>query len=158
MNRLNRMAIGLAALALAAVIPAFVPGMHNLTWASASAVAVLYAFGILSVVILTGYVGQVSLCQATFMGISDFTTAAMVNHFNLNFFLAATCGLAAAFLLGVIVGIPALRLRGILLAIVTVGVALGFDDYFFKDAGFAWFNGGIGGWPVPGTRVFGATL
>jgi len=158
MSRLARMGVGAIALVAIALIPAVVPGMRNLTWTSASAVSVLYGFGILSVVILTGYVGQVSLCQATFMGISAFTTAALVNTYSLNFFLAAVCGVVASFLLGVIVGIPALRLRGLLLAVVTVGVALGFDDYFFKDTGFAWFNGGVGGWSMPGTGIFGVQL
>jgi branched-chain amino acid transport system permease protein len=148
------MGVALGALVLAGLLPRFVPALHNLTWTSAAAVAVLYAFGLLSVVILTGYVGQVSLCQATFMGLSAFATASLVNH-GVNFFLAAACGVVGSFALGVIVGIPALRLRGILLAIVTVGVALGFDDYFFKEPAFDWFNGGIGGWAVPGASIAG---
>ena len=158
MSRLQRIGIALGALVVAGilprVLPELIPSMPRLTWTTAAAVAVLFAFGILSVVILTGYAGQVSLCQATFMGISAFTTASLVNH-GLNFFIAAACGVVAAFLVGVIVGIPALRLKGILLAIVTVGVALGFDDYFFKDRAFEWFNGGVGGWTIDGTSLFG---
>jgi branched-chain amino acid transport system permease protein len=119
---------------------------------------VIYSFGVLSVVILTGYVGQISLCQATFMGISAFFTSALVNHYQVNYFGAAACGVAVSFMLGVIVGIPALRLRGILLAIVTAGVALSFDAYFFKNEAFSWFNGGIAGWSVEGTSLFGVNL
>lgn len=152
-----RMLIGLAALAFAAGLPRLPLFGDNLVVPGVAAVAVLYAFGVLSVVILTGYVGQVSLCQATFMGISAFTTAALVNH-DVNYFAAAAVGVVAAFLLGVLVGIPALRLRGILLAIVTVGVALSFDGYFFTDPAFGWFNASPGGWSVGDTTLLGIAL
>src|SRR5260370_2415269 len=109
--------------------------MQNLAIGGALAVSVLYAFGVLSVVVLTGYVGQVSFCQATFMGISALATAALVNH-GLNYFASAAVGVALSFALGIIVGIPALRLRGILLAVVTVGVALTFHYFFFHDPPF----------------------
>jgi branched-chain amino acid transport system permease protein len=56
------------------------------------------------------------------------------------------------------VGIPALRLRGILLAIVTVGVALSFDYFFFQDQAFGWFNGGLSGWRVQSASIFGWRL
>lgn len=155
LSRNRRILVGIAGLVVAGLLP-LLPGMNGkLVWGGAAALAVLYAFGILSVVVLTGYVGQVSLCQATFMGISAFTTAAMVNQFSMNYFLAALIGILSAFVLGVLVGIPALRLRGILLAIVTVGVALSFDYYFYQDAAFAWFNGGVGGWRVEGASLFG---
>jgi branched-chain amino acid transport system permease protein len=108
-------------------------------------------------VILTGYVGQVSFCQATFMGISALATAALVNH-GVNYFVSAAAGVALSFLLGIIVGLPALRLRGILLAVVTVGVALSFDYFFFQDPAFGWFNGGLGGWKVEEASIFGLTL
>jgi ABC-type branched-subunit amino acid transport system permease subunit len=152
--RRRQIVIGLAALAVAALAP--LP-FNNLVIANVSAVTVLYAFGILSVVILTGYVGQVSLCQATFMGISAFTVGALVNS-GVNYFAAAVVGVLAAFVLGVLVGIPALRLRGILLAIVTVGVALSFDYYFYQDQVFAWFNGGLSGWHIGATNMLGVEL
>jgi branched-chain amino acid transport system permease protein len=151
------MGIGLASLLLVAFIP-LLPPLQTLAWSGAATLAVLYAFGVLSVVILTGYVGQISLCQATFMGVSAFFTAALINHYQLNYFVAAAGGVSASFLLGVIVGIPALRLRGILLAVVTAGVALSFDGYFYIDKAFGWFNGGVGGWSVPGARIFNVDL
>lgn len=154
LDRTRRILVGLGALALAALVPFLLSATHldSLANGGVLAVAILYAFGILSVIVLTGYVGQVSLCQATFMGISAFGTAALVNH-GFNYFLAAAIGVMLSFSLGIIVGIPALRLRGILLAIVTVGVALSFDYYFYQDAAFEWFNGGLSGWKVAGVEV-----
>lgn len=154
-----RLGLGLAALAIAAVVPLLPFFGKNLVAASVAAVAVLYAFGILSVVVLTGYVGQVSLCQATFMGISAFTTAAVVNQVpSIPYLGAAVIGVLVSFLFGVLVGLPALRLRGILLAIVTVGIALVFDYYFSIDGAFKWFNGGLSGWSITGTTLLGLDL
>ncbi|MEA2645750.1 MAG: branched-chain amino acid transport system permease protein [Chloroflexota bacterium] len=153
-DRRVRMVGGLLALVVAGILPAL---SGSIAIRADASFAVIFALGILSVVVLTGYVGQVSLCQATFMGISAYGTAWLVNS-GVNYWVAAVVGVILAFGLGVLVGIPALRLRGILLAIVTVGVALSFDVYFFQDDAFAWFNGGGGGWGVDGATLFGLQL
>jgi ABC-type branched-subunit amino acid transport system permease subunit len=118
-----------------------------------AALAVIYAFAILSLVLLTGYVGQVSLCQATFLGVGAYTSAWLFNVFHVNYLVAMAGAVAASFLLGVLIGIPALRLRGIMLAVVTLGVALVFDRYFFTDHTYDWFTGGAAGWRVDGTVI-----
>jgi branched-chain amino acid transport system permease protein len=118
-----------------------------------AALAVIYAFAVLSLVLLTGYVGQVSVCQATFMGLGAYTAAWLFNVFHLPYLLCIAGAVVAAFGLGLLVGIPALRLRGIMLAIVTLGVALVFDRYFFTDRSFDWFTGGQAGWRVDGTYI-----
>jgi branched-chain amino acid transport system permease protein len=129
----------------------------NLEVSGRFALAVIWAFAILSVIILTGYVGQVSLCQATFVGVSAFTTASLASN-GLNYFIAGAIGILVAFGLGVAVGIPALRLQGILLAVVTAGVALAFDYFFYQDQMFAWFNGGTAGWRIADAQFFGITV
>ena len=135
------------------VIAALVPLRLDLELQFDAALAAIYGLAILSLVLLTGYVGQISLCQATFMGISAFGTGMLVNTFHLNYFVAAPVGVLMSFLVGIAVGIPALRLRGILLAVVTLGVALVFDKYFFTDSAFAWFSGGTFGWHVDGSQI-----
>jgi branched-chain amino acid transport system permease protein len=120
-----------------------------------AALSVIWAFGILSLVLLTGYVGQISLCQATFAGVGAYSAGLMVNAFHADYFVAVAVAVIAAFALGVLVGLPALRLHGITLAIVTLGIALVFDRYVFQDHAFAWFTGGSGGWRVDGARMFG---
>ncbi|GAC1331314.1 MAG: branched-chain amino acid ABC transporter permease [Candidatus Dormibacteria bacterium] len=153
-RRSTKLGIGLLALAVFAVLPALV---NNLSIRSDAALAVIFALAILSVVVLTGYVGQVSLCQGTFIGISAFATGWLFNS-GFNYWAAAAVGVVLSFILGVLVGLPALRLRGILLAVVTVGVALSFDYYFFQDDAFAWFNGGTGGWAISGATLFGVGM
>lgn len=118
-----------------------------------AALSIIYGFALLSLVLLTGYVGQVSLCQATFVGIGAYTTAWSFNVFHLPYPLAMLLGVAAAAVIGVLIGIPALRLRGIMLAIVTLGVALVFDRYFFIDRTFSWWTNGYAGWRVNGITL-----
>ena len=118
----------------------------------------IWAFGLLSLVLLTGYVGQISLCQATFAGVGAYTAGLMVAGFHADYLVAVVAGVAAAFVLGVIVGIPALRLRGITLAIVTLGIALVFDRYVFQDHAFEWFTGGTAGWRVDQATMFGLQM
>jgi ABC-type branched-subunit amino acid transport system permease subunit len=120
-----------------------------------AALSLVWAFAILSVVLLTGYVGQVSLCQATFAGVGAYAAGMIVNTFHAGYVVGIIVGVIAAFALGVLVGLPALRLRGITLAIVTLGIALVFDKYVFQDHIFDWFTGGTGGWRVEGANLLG---
>ena len=123
-----------------------------------AALAVIWAFGLLSLVLLTGYVGQISLCQATFAGVGAYAAGMMVATFHVDYLVAVGVGVAAAFVLGVVVGLPALRLHGITLAIVTLGIALVFDRYVFQDHAFEWFTGGSAGWRVDGATMFGLQM
>ncbi|MHB8507741.1 MAG: branched-chain amino acid ABC transporter permease [Candidatus Dormibacteria bacterium] len=154
-DRRARLGVGLVALMVLAAAPRVLN--FNLQLMDASNKAVLYAFVVLSVVILTGYVGQFSLCQATFMGLSAFTTASLANH-GMNYFAAALIGIVLSFVLGVLVGIPALRLSGILLAVVTAGLALSFDSFFYQDVSLSEFNGGLSGWTIQGADLFGVKI
>ena len=120
--------------------------------------AVIWAFALLSLVLLTGYVGQISLCQATFAGIGAYTAGMMSATFHVDYIVAVAAGVAAAFVLGLLVGLPALRLHGITLAIVTLGIALVFDRYVFQDHAFEWLTGGTGGWRVGQTSMFGLQM
>ena len=123
-----------------------------------AALAVILGFGLLSLVLLTGYVGQVSLCQATFAGVGAYTAGMVAATFHLDYGVAIGSGVLVAFTLGLVVGLPALRLHGITLAIVTLGIALVFDRYVFQDHAFEWFTGGSGGWRVAGATLFGLRM
>jgi branched-chain amino acid transport system permease protein len=132
-----RICLALVAFAVLARLPAG----FDVGFQFDAALAVIWGFGLLSLVLLTGYVGQVSLCQATFAGVGAYSAGMMV-----------------AFTLGLVVGLPALRLYGITLAIVTLGIALVFDRYVFQDHAFEWFTGGSGGWRVNGATLFGLRM
>ncbi|HEX6800765.1 MAG TPA: branched-chain amino acid ABC transporter permease [Ktedonobacterales bacterium] len=116
----------------------------------------IYAIALFSLVVLTGYVGQVSLCQASFMGLGAYLTAAIMGHYQASYWIAAPIAVILVFLIGVGVGLPALRLKGLTLAIVTLSLALLADYFLFADVG--WLNNNTLGWNLKAPHLFGTPL
>jgi branched-chain amino acid transport system permease protein len=85
----------------------------------------------LSMVMLTGYGGQVSLCQLTFAGLGAFAMSKVGGTGGSLLGLLAAIGLASA--VGVLVALPALRLTGLYLALATLAFAYGMDLAFFNN-------------------------
>jgi branched-chain amino acid transport system permease protein len=108
-----------------------------------SLIAVILA---LSVVVLTGYAGQISLVQMGFAGFGAFVAARLAQDVGLPFPLPVFIGGLAAVPLGIFLGLPALRVRGLQLAIVTLGAAIVLDVMFFANRGL---TGGETGLTVP---------
>jgi len=113
---------------------------------------------VLSLVVLTGFVGQISFCQYSFAAIGAFSVGSLVAGHHWNFWAALPVGILAAAAVGVLVGIPALRLSGLFLAILTVAVALLFDRYVFTASTFNFFSGGITPWRPARPTLFGLHL
>lgn len=109
----------------------------------------------LSVVVLSGYVGQIqiSLMQLSLAGLGGFTVAHLSPHLPLLVDLALGGLLSAA--VGVAVGLPALRVRGVNLAIVTLALAVALENILFNNQ---WFTGGPSGMTVSTPSVFGVDL
>ena len=95
---------------------------------------------LMSIGLLTGLVGQVSLAQLSLAGFSAF----MLSRFDttLGFPLAPLAAVAATVVVGTAVSIPALRVRGVQFAIVTFSLAVVFDDLLFRSPTFVG-RGGI---------------
>jgi branched-chain amino acid transport system permease protein len=148
---MQRVLIALVAFAVLARIPVG----FDVGFQFDAALAVIWAFGLLSIVLLTGYTGQISLCQASFSGVAAYSAALLVASFHVDYIVAALAGMLAAMVVGVVVGLPALRLHGITLAIVTLAIALVFDRYVFQDHAFEWFTGGTGGWQIDQATLLG---
>ena len=109
----------------------------------------------LSLVVLTGYVGQVSLAQMSFAGIGGFMLGHISHGWGLGFpFSLIVAGLCAV-PIGILVGLPALRLRGINLAVVTLGAAATADALIFNIQGF---TGGVSGLPIKAPHLLGLDL
>jgi ABC-type branched-subunit amino acid transport system permease subunit len=109
----------------------------------------------LSLVLLTGYVGQVSLAQMTFAGVGGFMLGHISHGWGIGFpFSLILAGLCAV-PVGLLVGLPALRLRGVNLAVVTLGAAFTADALVFNSQGFA---GGLTGLPIRAPHLFGLNL
>ena len=94
---------------------------------------------LLSVTLITGMAGQLSLCQATFAGIGAFTAAVFSVHLGLNFLVGGIIGCVIAAIVAVALALLSLRLRGLGLALMTLAAALLFDNTAFNDI---WVTGG----------------
>ncbi len=87
---------------------------------------------ILGLNLVIGYSGQLSLGHSAFVGLGAYTTIILVSDHHWSFFATIPVSAAACFLLGCIVGLPALRIRGLYLAIVTLSLAFVFPTLVLK--------------------------
>jgi branched-chain amino acid transport system permease protein len=87
----------------------------------------------LSVVVITGFVGQISLAQMAFAGISAFIVSHLSSEHGWPFPIPIFAGAIVALVVGLLVALPALRVRGVNLAIVTFAFAVAVDDMVFKN-------------------------
>jgi branched-chain amino acid transport system permease protein len=122
-----RASIVLAALFVlgAWVVSGLISAGNLITFGTAVALGIVF----LSLVLLTGYGGQVSLCQMTFAGLGAFMMGKTIGG-------GSIVGLAAAFALpaavGAVLAIVVLRLRDIYLALATLAFAYAMDNMFFN--------------------------
>ncbi len=83
-------------------------------------IAAIAVVGALGLNILVGYTGQISIGHAAFMSVGAYTAANMAVHFQLPFWLTLPAGGLMAAAIGIIVGLPSLRVKGLYLAIATL--------------------------------------
>lgn len=108
--------------------------------------SMIAAILMLSMVVVTGYVGQISLAQLSLAGTAAFVMARMMangsttisNPFpvsgpGLPWPIAAVIGILAAVVVGVIIGLPAVRIRGVQLAVVTIAFAISLQTLYFEN-------------------------
>jgi branched-chain amino acid transport system permease protein len=103
----------------------------------ATAVAVFAIIG-LSLVVLTGWAGQISLGQMSFVAIGAAVAGKCTLNWNVDMSLALIAGGAAGGVAAFIVGLPALRLRGLYLAVTTLIFALAVTSWFLNARFFGW--------------------
>ena len=94
-------------------------------YASDSTVSLVNRVGIFIIAvqglnILTGFTGQISLGQAAFMTVGGYTSALLVGHLGWNFFLALPVAALAAGFVGLLFGLPSLRVKGFYLVMATL--------------------------------------
>ena len=94
-----------------------------------------YLIVALSIVMLIGYVGQISLCQASFVGVGAFISALVTRKFGVHVPLTLLFGLASGAISAVVIGVVALRVRGLYLAVATLIFAYVCDRYLFLQPG-----------------------
>jgi ABC-type branched-subunit amino acid transport system ATPase component/ABC-type branched-subunit amino acid transport system permease subunit len=100
-------------------------------------------FGViaLSLVVVTGYAGQISLAQLTLAGVAGFLLGPLTTSWHVPFPIAPLLAALAAAAVGVVVGLPALRVRGLPLAVVTLSLAVALEALWFHNTDFVPSNG-----------------
>jgi len=131
-----------ASAAAVAVVLALLPfGMSGYHQALGAKVATFF-IAILGLDILTGYTGQISIGHGAFMAIGGYTTAVLSRDHHTNLVLTMLVAFAVCFVCGLLVGLPALRLSGVYLALATFALAVSVPQIPLK---FSTYLGGSGG-------------
>ncbi len=142
--------------ALAAVFIILVPltvGEYHISIINLILIAVVGALGLN---ILVGYTGQISIGHGAFMSVGAYTAANLITRLDAPFWLALPAGGAMAALIGAVVGIPSLRIKGLYLAIATLAAQL-IIEWTINHV--PWISGGIqASIEVPRPTFFGIQL
>lgn len=133
--KLAGLAIGVAVLV---VLPFPLSEFHTVELATVGA----YFIAIVGLDVLTGHSGQVSLGHGAFMAIGGYTTAILMANHGVRDLWTIPAAAAVAGVVGLLAGIPALRLSGLYLALASFGIAVCFPTILKK---FDHFTGGSTG-------------
>jgi ABC-type branched-subunit amino acid transport system ATPase component/ABC-type branched-subunit amino acid transport system permease subunit len=109
----------------------------------------------LSLVVVTGYTGQISLAQLTLAGSSGFLLSTATTSWGLPFPIAPLVAALITTGIGLVLGLVTLRSRGMTLAVVTLAFAVAIEAFWFDNSSL---NGGLNGAPVRPPMLFGLDL
>jgi branched-chain amino acid transport system permease protein len=109
----------------------------------------------LSLVVITGYVGQISVIQLSLAGAAGFAVSHMAVNFGIPTLVGALIGIAVAMIIGIVTAVSAVRVRGVSLAVVTLAGAVAIENFGFTNT--TW-GGGTTGSPVAEPNFFGFDL
>ena len=140
-------------LLLAVVVAIALPAVASAYWLKASTSVIIVALCSLSVALLYAQLGMVSLCQYALFGVGGWVALRLFHAFHLPFELDILAAGLAASICGVIFGLPALRMRGLYFALITLMIAGAFQIIInatsFPDGG-----PGLSGKVYAGVRQF----
>jgi ABC-type branched-subunit amino acid transport system ATPase component/branched-subunit amino acid ABC-type transport system permease component len=109
----------------------------------------------LSQVVVTGFSGQISFAQLTLAGVGAFSLTRIQHQLHVPFPVAPLLAALVAMVIGVVVGLPALRIRGLPVAVTTLALAVVLQNLWFNNSDY---NGGVSGAPIDDPKIFGADL
>ena len=107
-----------------------------------------YAVAVLGLNLVIGYSGQISLGHSAFIGLGAYATVILVEDHHWSYFAALPVAFVLSFLLGCVVGLPALRIKGLYLVVVTFALAITFPTVILR---YGSLTGGSNGKNVAGT-------
>ncbi|GAB3976772.1 branched-chain amino acid ABC transporter permease [Actinoallomurus acanthiterrae] len=130
---------GVAAVAL----PLFLSDFETFEFGRVACVAIV----LLALNVLTGHAGQISVGHGALMGVGAYSTAILVQRAGLPYWAAIPAAALLCAMLGVAVGLPALRIRGMYLGLVTLSLAIGLTPLLKRFSGLT--GGPLGITPRP---------
>lgn len=151
---MRNLALALAAIVLLALAPLGLGGYE----VNVLMIILFYVILAVGLDLVSGYCGQFSFAQGAFYGIGAYTTAIMSRDLGTSFWVNLPAGIVVAGLFGLILGVPALRLKGHFLAIVTIAFQ---TIVYLTISQWTSFTGGQTGLSVPPVgpvSLFGVTL
>jgi ABC-type branched-subunit amino acid transport system ATPase component/ABC-type branched-subunit amino acid transport system permease subunit len=136
-----------------AIVAVLLFGVMDATWAQATYISLATGVMILSIVVLTGYAGQISLAQWALAGIGALIAGRLVRA-GLPTELAILLGVLLTIPVGLVFALPALRTRGVNLAVVTLGLGFLVSEVVFANPNYL---GGVldGGTRIGPVKLFG---
>ena len=140
----------LASLLVVAVVLCLLPFVLSDYNISLAAQVGIFFIGVLGLNILTGYTGKISIGHGAFMDIGGYTTAVMSRDHDTNLVVTMLIAFAICFVVGLIVGLPALRFSGVYLALVTFALAVSIPQIPLQ---YSTFLGGVGGVSISEDRT-----
>ena len=127
---------------LVAVVLLVLPHLLGTADSLRASAVIVYAVVAVSVVVLTGWAGQVSLGQMGFVAIGGAVAALATNSWGVDLLLALLLAGVVGAVVAVVVGLPALRLRGLYLAVVTLAFAMAVSSWLTNPEFFSWIPQG----------------
>jgi branched-chain amino acid transport system permease protein len=126
-------------------------------WRGAIMTTIIASVFALSLVVLTGFGGQTSLAQMAFAGVAGFSLSKLATSWGVPFPVAPIIAALVATVFGVLVGLPALRVRGTNLAIITLAGGVAIGEFVFKNPKYVG-DTSTGGAKVPNPKIGGWDL
>jgi ABC-type branched-subunit amino acid transport system ATPase component/branched-subunit amino acid ABC-type transport system permease component len=124
----------------------------DITWVDAITTSLIFAMLGLSLVVVVGLAGQLSLAQYMLAGLGGWAAARLVVNYGIPYEIAFLAGMAASVAGGLVASLPALRARGPSLAITTLGLGVILQNMLL---GTLKWTGGVNGNPVGNLKLFG---
>ncbi|MBV8960935.1 MAG: ABC transporter permease [Actinobacteria bacterium] len=141
-----RIALGVLVGAFVVILPLFMtnrPSDLNLM-----SIALVWGIVAVSLVVLTGWGGHISLGQFAIVGTGAVTSGLLQQHTNTDFFVTLAAAGAVGGMVALLLGLPALRIRGPFLAVTTLAFAVALDSHILNPSVFPKLIPDIGDRPV----------
>jgi branched-chain amino acid transport system permease protein len=140
LSRLPEVRIGIGGLKLAvAAVALLLPALISGSQIYLAALVLIYAVVGLSLFVLTGWTGQISLGQFGLAGLGGATTALLFGRHGWPFLASLAAGVVVGAVAAFLIGLPALRLQGPFLAVTTLAFGVSVSSYLLAPNHLTWF-------------------